>query len=86
MCLICQREHTELVEDALYVGDRGRQPAQVVPIDAWGEEGDNHEEFTGIGTEFAEGYGGGRELYGCFEALIVFCLKYLRVARAPLLG
>jgi hypothetical protein len=55
---ICQRKGTKLVEDARSVGDRGKQPVEVVLVDALREECDNSEEFTGDGTEVAECWGG----------------------------
>ena len=45
---ICQGENTELVEDAVSVGDRGKEPAKVVLVSTLGEEGDDAEKCSGI--------------------------------------
>jgi hypothetical protein len=76
----------KLVEDVCSVGDRGKQPIEVVLIDALWKERDHSEEFTCDGTEVAECWGGEREFYGRFKALVAIRPKHLRTAHAPLLG
>ena len=72
---ICQGESAECVKDARYVGDCGKQPVEVVLIDALREERDNFEDFTSDGTELVECRGGEREFYDCSKALVTNCPK-----------
>ena len=83
---VCQRKNTKVVKDVCSVGDCGKQPVKVILVDALREECDNSENFTGDGTEVAECWGGEREFYGRFKAIVASCPKHLRSAHAPLLG
>ena len=51
---IRQRKDAEFVENVLSVGDGGKQPIEVVLIDALWKEGDNFEEFSGTGSGLGE--------------------------------
>jgi hypothetical protein len=55
---MCKRKNAEFVEDVLYVGDGGKQPGNVVLIDALREEGDDAEKLSGVRTKFLEHRGG----------------------------
>ena len=72
-----QRQEREFVEYDLPVGDGGKQPVEVVLVDALREEGDNSEEVTGVGAEVAERRRSEREFDGGCQALVVVCLQYL---------
>ena len=55
---MCQGENTKFVEDICSVGDGGKQPVNVVLVDALGEESDNRKEVASIGAKLLE-HGGG---------------------------
>src|ERR1700753_2013876 len=83
---MCQRKNTELIEDVLSVGDRGKQPVEVLLVDTLREKRDDSQKFPGIGAEFLECRGGKGEFYGRCEALIAVRPKYLRPVCVPLRG
>ena len=51
---MCQRENAEIVEDFCSVGEGGKQPLEVVLVDALREEGDDSEKLSGIRPELLE--------------------------------
>ena len=59
------RRNAEPVEDALPVGNGRKQPVEVIPVDALGEESSHPQEVTGLRAVIAEGWRGEVEFYGC---------------------
>ena len=83
---ICQRKDAEFVEDVLSVGDRGKEPIEVVLVHALREESDHSQKVAGVGPELVESGGSKRQFDRCRQALVVICLQYLRPMCVPFLG
>jgi hypothetical protein len=68
------------------VRDGGKQPINVVPIDALREESDDAEKRSGIRAKLLEHGGGERKLDRGREALVMLRLQHTRSTSLPLPG
>ena len=79
-----QRKDADFVEENSFVGDRGKQPVEVVLVDTLREEGNDTEDTASIETKILEHGGAERELDRCREAFVVFGLEETSLALLPL--
>jgi hypothetical protein len=74
----------ELVENIGSVGDRGKEPFEVVLVDTLREERDHLQKRSGVGAKFSEQGGGEREFDCGGEALVVPGLQHISFGVAPI--
>ena len=80
-----QGQDAELIEDVSSVRDGGKQPLEVILVNALREECNNSEEHSSIGSEFFEHGGVKRELDCGSEAPVMLGLQYTRPPLLPFL-
>ena len=67
------------------IGDGREQPVEVVLVDALREECDNSKKITRVRSKILEHRGGERQLDSGGKALVVACVKYIRMSSLPFL-
>ena len=86
LLLLYIRERTQNLSKNGVPPENGKDPIEVVLVDHSWEKCDDFKKPSNIRTEFFEHWGGEGKLDRRCEALLVFCLKHVRLASSPFRG
>ena len=81
--LLYVRERTQNLSKNGVPPETGKDPIEVVLVDHLREKCDDFKKPSSTRTEFFEHWGGEGEFGRRCEALLVFCLKHVRLASSP---